>query len=274
MKKINTLMFIALIAMSSSLIGQNIVKLDVKGYHTKFAGNDNILVSTDSYNGVKAVDLETNKETVLSDAPKSGKAIYLDGKVVFGDKLSATSINIDGSGKKTIEKSKKTSLRQAAFQMNDKSSKKSSSELIAANSIDKLTAIELVYADGSSKIIKPLGKGAQYLQTEISPNGKFIIVKQYGGNGYLMSNKGDMIVDLGYMERPTWAGNEFVAFQITKDNGDNITSSDIYTVGINSRVRTNLTSKFSKIAMEPSSNSDGSKIVFNTDEGEIYLINK
>ncbi len=274
MRKINTLIIIALLTISSALVGQNITKLDTKGYHVKFADNSKILVSTNSYTGVRVVDLNTKKETILSDARKSGKAIYVDGKVIFGDKTSATSINIDGSGKKTIEKLKKTSLRQVAFQMNESASKKISSELLVANSIDKLTAIELVYADGTSKIIRPLGKDAKYLQTEISPNGQFILVKQYGGNGYLMSNKGEMIVDLGYMERPTWAGNDFVTFQVTKDNGDIITSSDIYKVGINSRVRTNLTTKFSKIAMEPSSNSDGSKILFNTDDGEIYLITK
>lgn len=274
MKKINIFLAVVFLTVSSAVLGQTITKLETKGYHAKFADDSKLLITTDSYTGLRVVDLVSKKEIVLSDARKSGKAIFVDGKVFFGDRTSATSINIDGSGKNTIEKTKKTSLRQAALAMNTSISKKKGTELVGVNSINKLTAIELIYADGTSKVIKPLGKGAQYLQTEISPNGKFILVKQYGGNGYLMSNKGEMIVDLGYMERPTWAGDDYITFQVTKDNGDIITSSDVYKVGINSRVRTNLTTKFSKIAMEPSSNSDGSKIVFNTDEGEIYVITK
>ena len=274
MKKISAFISIALFAMSSALVGQSITKLDTKGFHVQFADDSNLLVTTDSYTGVRVVDLNSEKETVLSEARKSGKAIFIDGKVVFGDKTSATSINVNGNEKKTIERNRKTSLRQVAHQMNASSSKKQGAELVSANSINKLTAVELVYADGTSKIIKPLGENAQYLQTEISPNGKFIVLKQYGGNGYLMSDKGEMIVDLGYMERPKWAGNDYVTFQVTKDNHDKITESDIFKIGINSRVKTNLTAKFSKIAMEPSSNSDGSKIVFNTEDGEIYLITK
>jgi hypothetical protein len=258
--------------MNIALVGQTITKLDTKGYHVKFADDNTILVSTDSYTGLRAVDLKSSKETILSDARKSGKAIFVDGKVVFGDRTSATLVNLDGKEAVTVQKTKQKSLRQVAFEANKKAVKKNSNELISANSINKLTAVELVYVDGTSKIIKPLGKNAQYLQTEISPNGKFIVLKQYGGNGYLMNSKGEMIVDLGYMERPKWAGNDYVIFQVTKDNGDIITTSDVYKVGINSRVRVNLTSKFSKIAMEPSSNSDGSKIVFNTADGEIYLI--
>lgn len=272
MRKINAFLSIVLLTMSSSLVGQSITKLDTKGYHVKFADDNRILVTSDSYTGIKVVDLNSNKETVLSDARKAGKAIYIDGKVVFGDRTSATSLDLTGGQKVTIEKSRKTSLRQAALKMNTSSSKKIGTELLAVNSINKLTAIELVYTDGTSKVIKPLGKDAQYLQTEISPNGQFILVKQYAGNGYLMNNKGKMIVDLGYMERPTWAGNDYITFQVTKDNGDKITSSDVYKVGINSRVRTNLTSNFSKMAMEPSSNSDGSSIIFNTENGGIYLI--
>ena len=274
MKKISTFISIVILTMSSALVGQTITKLDTKGYHVQFADDANLLITTDSYTGIKVVDVKSSKEIILSDARKSGKAIFIDGKVVFGDKTSATSVNINGSEKKTIERDRKISLRQAAYQMNTSASKKIGAELVAAKSINKLTAVELVYADGTSKIIKPLGENAQYLQTEISPNGKFIVLKQYGGNGYLMSDKGEMIVDLGYMERPKWAGNDYVTFQVTKDNHDKITESDIFKIGINSRVKTNLTAKFSKIAMEPSSNSDGSKIVFNTEDGEIYLITK
>ncbi|MCK5906104.1 MAG: hypothetical protein KAG37_00855 [Flavobacteriales bacterium] len=274
MKNINIFIAVVLLSVSSTLVGQNITKLETKGYHVTFADDNKILVTSDSYTGLRVVDLKSSKEVVLSDARKSGKALFVDGKVVFGNRTSATLVDLDGKGAVTVEKTKQKSLRQAAFETNSSSSKKSSSELISANSINKLTAVELVYADGTSKIIKPLGENAQYLQTEISPNGKFIVLKQYGGHGYLMSDKGEMIVDLGYMERPKWAGNDYVTFHVTKDDHDKITQSDIFKIGINSRVKTNLTAKFSGIAMEPSSNSDGSKIVFNTIDGDIYVITK
>ncbi len=267
-------MSIVLFAVSSTLMGQNITELGIKGFHATFADDSKLLITTDNYTGLKSVDLKTKKENILSDARRAGKAIVIDNKIIFGDRTSATIMDLDGKKIKTVEKKRETSFRQVAFKENVSIAKKGSSDLVSANSINRLSAIELVYADGTSKIIKPLGSDVQYLQTEISPNGKFILIKQYGGNGYLMSNKGEMIIDLGYMEAPKWAGNDAVVFQVTKDNGDIITDSDIYKVGINSRVRTNLTVNFSKIAMDPSANSDGSKIVFNTDQGELYLITK
>ncbi|MCK5824715.1 MAG: hypothetical protein KAG96_04840 [Ichthyobacteriaceae bacterium] len=271
--KINKIAMLLLLA-SSTLVGQEITKLNINGYHAKFAEEGKILVTSSNFQGLKVVDVNSKEEIVLSDKARAGKSEFVNGKIYFGNKKSATSVNIDGTETKTVNRTRKTSLLEVASKANKNLNKNSVKQLVEVKSIEKLTALELVYSDGTSKVIKPLKNGARYLQSLISPNKKYILVKQYGGNGYLMKVNGTDVIDLGYMESPAWAGNDEITFQVTKDDSDKITASDIFKVNIYSRVKKNLTAKFSKIAMDPSSNNDGSKIIFNTTDGEVYIISE
>jgi hypothetical protein len=58
-----------------------------------------------------------------------------------------------------------------------------------------------------------------------------------------------------------------------KDDGEKIISSSIVALSINGKVRQILPTPAHKMAMYPSASIDGLRIAFNTEKGELYLLN-
>jgi Tol biopolymer transport system component len=57
-----------------------------------------------------------------------------------------------------------------------------------------------------------------------------------------------------------------------KDNGQNLISSTLIAATINGKVRQVLPTQAGKNAMYPVASADGSRVAFNTDKGELYLL--
>jgi Tol biopolymer transport system component len=84
---------------------------------------------------------------------------------------------------------------------------------------------------------------------------------------------GENPVSLKKLNAPTWLNNEWVIGMNDKDDGDQVITSEIIAVTINGKIRQTLTTPFAKIAMYPAASADGKQIAFNSEKGQIYIMN-
>jgi len=124
----------------------------------------------------------------------------------------------------------------------------------------------------STRLIAPLGEDLRYLWISVSPDGTKLL---YGviehGKAYVSNLDGSNPVSLGTLNAPKWMGNDWVVGMLDSDDGHVITASKIIAVTAAGTVREDLTDK-SIIATSPVSSADGSKILYNTDDGKVYLM--
>ena len=116
--------------------------------------------------------------------------------------------------------------------------------------------------------------GANYLNPKLSPDGKKIVFKVIGGNLHVYELNNFQLHDLGTGERPDWSpDSERIIYQITKDDGHSVISSDIYVIKFDGTKRRAVTRTKNVNEMRPSFFPNGKKIIYDTDLlGEIRTI--
>jgi Tol biopolymer transport system component len=125
----------------------------------------------------------------------------------------------------------------------------------------------------SYKVLDPIKK-AKYLNMTISPDGSKIAFEVMGGNMFTMNSDGSGLVDLGKGFRPKWSpDSKYLVYMISKDDGHEYTSSDIYTIKYDGTEKKQITSTSDLLEMDPSWSPDGSKIAFDEyKEGAVYIM--
>lgn len=128
--------------------------------------------------------------------------------------------------------------------------------------------------DNSTEDISPF-EDAQYLNLEVSPDGKKLAFEVYGGNLYVMNIDGSNLMDLGKASRAKWSpDSQYLVAMVAQDDGHNYTKSDLYALSIDGSKRINLTSSTDLIAMNPDWSPQGDRIAFDSPEdGNIYVMN-
>ncbi len=104
--------------------------------------------------------------------------------------------------------------------------------------------------DGSKALVELLGHPSLYLF--IKKSEKFRLLTEKG-------------------ERPSWLNNDLYIYMETIDDGHKIVGGEIYVASLSLGKTQNLTESFTRIALNPTASWDG-KVVFNTDEGKLYLL--
>lgn len=135
------------------------------------------------------------------------------------------------------------------------------------------TKLAIYTSGGQLKYIDPV-KGSQYLNLAISPDKSLAAFEVYGGDLYVIKTDGSNLVDLGKGERPAWSSDsKYIAYGITKDDGQQFTSSEIYKVKSDGSDKVQLINNTDIIAMNPCWSPDSKKIIFNdAKSGAIYSI--
>lgn len=104
-------------------------------------------------------------------------------------------------------------------------------------------------------------------------DGKHIVYTVAAYGTFVCDINGENPVSLKKLNAPTWLNNEWVIGMNDKDDGDQVITSEIIAVTINGKIRQTLTTPFAKIAMYPAASADGKQIAFNSEKGQIYIMN-
>ena len=249
---------------------QTIEKLDAKGAHAQFSNDAKvILVSTSNYSTIEKFYLSSKKQTVLEKGRGVGYNSFVENNTVYlkSNDNKTTVINIKTGVKSSLKKFKSPKI--AAKLANPKLGKNSTVVAIDVIPTLMIDGFIIVYSNGTQKELNPRGKNT-YVDICLSPDGKKVLYSSINGTE-ILSLTDNTILPLGLFEASKWANNNNIIYMKTVDDGNNVLESDVYLFNLSERSKTNLTKDFNGIALYPSSN-DASKILFNNEKEEIFLI--
>lgn len=264
--------FLILIIFSFGINAQTIVKLSEKGFHAKFVEDGkSIIYSTSNFQGIKKMNIETEKVDVISNEIGAGYNTLINGnKVFFGSSVNKNVVNEVNLSTKKLKKHENNNVAIIAYK-NLSLGKVNNNLPVSAKSSSDLYSIDLVYSDGMINQVST-SKGKNKVWVSLSPDRTKILYTIVGEKTYVTDLKGNVITSLKRTEDPKWANNNTLVYMITKDNRDFITNSDIYVFDIKENKSFSLTSKFDDIALYPAMSADETKVVFNNDKGDLFLI--
>ncbi len=129
-----------------------------------------------------------------------------------------------------------------------------------------------LYKNGSKIILEPAGEG-NYIWPSISPDGKHLLFTLAGKGTYISDLNGNIISDLGYADSPVWSpdGN-WVVYMVDRDNGIEVTSSDIFVSSVDGSKKYQLTKTENVHEMYPVWNNAGNEILCNTSQGNLFIL--
>lgn len=261
---------ILIFLMSAIALGANsqlvqvigIEKLDVTGYYPQFVpGSDDIIVTGQNFKGLKAYNLTTKDEIVISEESGAGyEAVVQSDEVRFDTKDHGSYSYVWSSGSRSkISEESLVSARRIGTD-------------VFAEATRDLRAIEVNGLQGT-KVIKPLGE-ADYLNVSVSPDQTKLAFRVSGLGSFVTDMDGNVLRELGDVEFPKWVDNHTVLYTNTKDDGYQYVSSTVMIASLdNIEGASRLTDLNKQIALFPAVNSLGTKVLFHTPNGEIYLLN-
>ncbi len=130
----------------------------------------------------------------------------------------------------------------------------------------------VLYENGERRVFNPLGEG-NYIWPSISPDGTKLLFTFAGKGSYVTDLEGNIITEFGYSHYPSWSKDgKWIVYMEDRDDGVQVTSSDIYVVSVDGSVKVNITKNDSEIEMYPRWSSSSNDIVYNTIDGVIYKL--
>jgi hypothetical protein len=251
--------FQALISQNLTITKNSPILIDHQAFFPTFGNSSNqILYTGENSKGLYHYNLNTNTETFITDAPGAihNALITSSGDIIFSNVKFV-------DGKRTV-KQKKFNTSKGKFTSLE-------SKDIPQISVKSKGKSILVSTQEKTEEIKPLGD-LYYIWVSLSPDNSKLLFTVAGKGTYTSDLKGQNIQELGYVNAPVWLNNEWVVGMNDTDNGEIIISSDIIAVHTHSKKKINLTESDNKIEQYPFVSGDGTKIVYHTLSGEIYIL--
>lgn len=117
------------------------------------------------------------------------------------------------------------------------------------------------------RVFSPVDSWAGYLWASISPDGQRVAFFAAGKGIVIIDLRGQVLAMLGNYEMPCWYNNDYLVAQNAKDDGHQITSSQLLLLKADGTWQAELT-RPSSMAMHPT--CGGGKIVYTTIDGLLY----
>jgi hypothetical protein len=233
--------------------------LEHPAYFPKFGNSAEVLLlSGEQYKGLSIYYLATQREQLITRAAGAGVKATMqdDGSVLY----RTTTFT---QGRKQTEEKKFINGKEISH------NSKNTDEIKV--STDGRT-IKLSGSDFSEKSFAPMGD-VYYLWASLSPDKTQIVFTAAGRGSHVIDLNGTLQSNLGYLNAPKWLTNNWVIGMNDTDDGHQITSSNIVATHVPSGKRVNITEKDSSlIALYPETAPDGKRIVFQSQKGEIFLL--
>ena len=271
---------------------EKIKAADRGGYFYPKISPDNqfILMTRGNYSGLYQYSPVSKSLKTLNEDPGAGYKVQIsdDGNTVLYNKTelirklrhnSLISQTISNGEKKVLVAPTREQITGKMVNSNPVYVKNRS--LVKSNSVkptDNLYLITIenqkmvLYKNGVRAELTPSGANASYIWPSISPDNKNIVYTVTGKGTYVCSVTGKNVTSLGKLNAPSWAGNRYVVGMDDRDDGEKLISSSLIITSIDGKLRKKLETPTGINAMYPSASKDGSRIAFNTDRGEVYLM--
>jgi Tol biopolymer transport system component len=260
-------------------------------FHPVFSPQGTYLLTTaENYGGLNQHSLATNEVKTLTTDSGAGYDVRISAdentilfkKTEFVNNLRYTSLNQYSLKDKKQAKVEKATREKITpnFTGNNPVYVKGKSLVKAKNPAGKVAPfinIEdqkmVLYSENTRKILTPNGDNVSYFWASVSPAGKHIVYTVARGGTFVCNIDGSNPVSLGKLSAPKWLNNQWVVGMDDKDDGNVVTQSSIVVMTLNGKVRQTLATPLIPIAMYPSASPDGKQIAFNSEKGEIYIMN-
>jgi len=239
--------------------------------------------------GLESVDIASGKTVKLTDNGSSynltitgdGNNVIFRQKTVNKNGLAYTalkSVNAKGGAEKTLVKPTRNleGVSVNGSNVTAVEKRKARNKNLAGAKAVSQTTVSIdrghlnVTVDGKTKTIDPQGRSS-YLWPQLSPDGKKIVYYAAYMGCFVCNLDGSNPVSLGELRAAKWLDNNTVVGMLDKDNGSEITSSEIIAKTIDGKAQRLTPSQM--IALYPSVNADGSKVAFVSASGELYVLN-
>jgi len=260
-------------------------------FYPKFSPDGSYLLLTSvNYSGLQKWEPASRKLQKLTDEPGAGYAsrISEDGqevlftKIELVDRLRHNSLHsvslVTGEKQKLTERGREAI--SPAFAGNRPVYVKSGRMqrgVVKQTELKPLLTIEnrkmVLYSSAGRKVIDPLGNDASYIWPSISPDGSRILFTAAGRGTYVSTLSGKNVVALGKLNAPVWLTTGWVVGMDDRDDGGRVVESTLWAVSVDGKNKQQITATKEFIAMYPAASPDGSRIAFNTDKGEVYILN-
>ncbi|HEB61534.1 MAG TPA: hypothetical protein ENI82_00125 [Bacteroidetes bacterium] len=130
----------------------------------------------------------------------------------------------------------------------------------------------VVYKNGKKKTLNPQGEG-NYIWVSVSPDRKQILYNKAGKGTFIADLTGKTVADLGRLHAPKWSKDgKFIVGMNDYDDGQKYTKSDILMIDTKTKKKTNLTGNSEVIALYPDIDNSDKKVIYQNEEGRIYLM--
>ncbi len=262
-----------------------------KAYYPVFSPDgSNLLFSSESYAGLNAMNLSTQKITVVSNEPGAGyqPVVHPDNGKIF---YKVTSFNqgrrLDAI--KSYNPSDAQTVQMLAPQRNLKQPRNYHNGFLvsADKKIIKATFGKtknpipvyvftddlklMLYKNGVSVELNPVADAGGYIWASLSPDNKKILFTAARKGTFVCDLQGKILASFGQLNAPVWYNDELVVGMEDKDNGQFITSSRIMLKSLNGKISLQLSDN-ALIAMYPAASKAAGKVAFNTLDGKIYIV--
>lgn len=266
--KKHQIIFLLLLFLPNVLFSQEVQVTDIKkislseaAYFPTFGKSDEeLLLTSKNYKGLKIYSLKTGKLTPVTNATGAGSdpQFTCSGDLlvpVFEYKKGRKHINykvFSPDGKE------KPSLKSAPAQTYPKVSVKGKE-------------INVFFEDGKTASYSPVGDYF-YVWASFSPDKQKILFTAAGKGTFVMNTDGEIKQELGYLNAPEWINNQWVTGMADKDDGKVVTESNIMAIHVSTGEKFNLTKNRDIVAMYPAPSPGAGKIAFHNPEGEVYVL--
>ncbi|GJQ61213.1 MAG: hypothetical protein SCALA702_02660 [Melioribacteraceae bacterium] len=297
MHKFSLLLFLILVSLTQAqeirVLNETKAEIDGIYSHAMFSPNsEEMYFTTDNYIGLWKYNIESKNVEQISDEmgagyrfsfDKSGNKIYYrtdqfsQGKrystIIEKDLLTNRQSNIESNLRNATPPVILNSGKSLYF-VNNTLKEAGIANESAKNDIAVLSrGYDIVlFRDGKTSELKPLGN-KHYIWASLSPDQNKVLFTVPGEGTFISDIAGNILAEFGYANAAKWSGDsEYIVFMKDFDDGHVVTSSDIYVAKADGSFEQNITNSGNRIELYPSWSADGSKILFNTSEGEIYYL--
>lgn len=238
------------------------ISLSEAAYFPSFGkSDDELLLTSENYKGLKIYSLSTGKLTPVTNATGAGSdpQFTCSGDLlvpVFEYKKGRKHVNYkvfspDGTEKPTLKSAPAQSFPRVSV---------------------KGKEINVLFEEGKTVTYSPVGDYF-YVWASFSPDKQKILFTAAGKGTFVMNTEGEILQELGYLNAPQWIDNQWVTGMADKDDGIMVTESNVIVSHVSSGEKFNLTKNVDVVAMYPEPSPGAGKIAFHNPEGQIYVLN-